>query len=93
MFSEVVVPPGFEPGSRDPESRMMDHYTKGLASERVGFAISTNPTTKEATQSPRKAALIPAKSASLGRSSASLRADSGVSVRPISSSAVCILSS
>ena len=25
---------------------MMDHYTKGLASDGVGFAISTNPTRK-----------------------------------------------
>ena len=28
----MVAPPGFEPGARDPESRMMDHYTTGLAS-------------------------------------------------------------
>ena len=26
----VVAPPGFEPGSQDPESQMMDHYTTGL---------------------------------------------------------------
>ena len=25
-----VVPPGFEPGSKEPESFMMDLYTKGL---------------------------------------------------------------
>ena len=25
---------------------MMDHYTKGLAGDGVGFAISTNPTPK-----------------------------------------------
>ena len=25
-----VAPPGFEPGSRGPEPRMMDRYTKGL---------------------------------------------------------------
>ena len=25
-----VVPPGFEPGSEEPESSMMDRYTKGL---------------------------------------------------------------
>jgi hypothetical protein len=27
---KLVVPPGFEPGSWDPEPHMMDHYTKGL---------------------------------------------------------------
>ncbi len=27
---EVVAPPGFEPGSRDPESRRIDHYPTGL---------------------------------------------------------------
>ena len=26
----MVAPPGFEPGSQDPESQMMDHYTTGL---------------------------------------------------------------
>ena len=26
----LVVPPGFEPGSEEPESSMMDRYTKGL---------------------------------------------------------------
>ena len=26
----LVAPPGFEPGSQDPESQMMDHYTTGL---------------------------------------------------------------
>ena len=40
----MVVPPGFEPGSWDPEPHMMDHYTKGLMDDGVGFAISTNPT-------------------------------------------------
>ena len=25
-----IAPPGFEPGSREPESRMIDHYTRGL---------------------------------------------------------------
>ena len=39
----MVVPPGFEPGSWDPEPHMMDHYTKGLMGDGVGFAISTNP--------------------------------------------------
>ncbi|GEM_PF-5555090 len=27
----VVAPPGFEPGSRDPKSRMLDRYTTGLS--------------------------------------------------------------
>gem|GEM_PF-4638964 len=26
-----IAPPGFEPGSRDPKSRMLDHYTTGLS--------------------------------------------------------------
>ncbi len=26
----MVAPPGFEPGSRDPKSRMLDRYTTGL---------------------------------------------------------------
>ena len=39
----LVVPPGFEPGSWDPEPHMMDRYTKGLASRRDGVAISTEP--------------------------------------------------
>ena len=41
----LVVPPGFEPGSRDPESRMMDRYTKGLAAHGDGLDISRNPST------------------------------------------------
>ncbi len=43
----MVVPPGFEPGSRDPESRMMDHYTKGLLPHRVGADISRKPNMRE----------------------------------------------
>ncbi len=39
----MVVPPGFEPGSRDPESRMMDRYTKGLVRHGVGQDISRKP--------------------------------------------------
>ncbi len=27
---EMVAPPGLEPGSEDPESPMLDHYTTGL---------------------------------------------------------------
>ncbi len=37
MYSEYlkvlkgqIAPPGFEPGTRDPESRMIDHFTMGL---------------------------------------------------------------
>ena len=29
-MKRLVVPPGFEPGSEEPESSMMDRYTKGL---------------------------------------------------------------
>ena len=39
----LVVPPGFEPGSWHPECHMMDRYTKGLATRRVGSYISTKP--------------------------------------------------
>ena len=41
----LVVPPGFEPGSWHPECHMMDHYTKGLATRRDGLRISTEPQT------------------------------------------------
>ena len=39
----MVVPPGFEPGSWDPEPHMMDHYTKGLMWLREGLRISRKP--------------------------------------------------
>jgi hypothetical protein len=32
----VVAPPGFEPGSQDPESQMMDRYTTGLNKVQFG---------------------------------------------------------
>ncbi len=41
--NNLVVPPGFEPGSWHPECHMMDRYTKGLATRRVGSYISTKP--------------------------------------------------
>ena len=31
-----VGPPGFEPGSWDPEPHMMDRYTKGLSKPAIG---------------------------------------------------------
>mgnify|MGYP004142434113 CR=1 FL=1 len=31
----LVVPPGFEPGSEEPESSMMDRYTKGLYTSQI----------------------------------------------------------
>ena len=42
-FQKLVVPPGFEPGSWDPEPHMMDHYTKGLMKFREGLCISRKP--------------------------------------------------
>ena len=36
----MVAPPGFEPGSRDPKSRMLGRYTTGLLPKdgyRLGF--------------------------------------------------------
>ena len=32
LSKELIAPPGFEPGSRDPESRRIDHYPTGLRS-------------------------------------------------------------
>ena len=39
----MVVPPGFEPGSWDPEPHMMDHYTKGLTVAGQVLRISRKP--------------------------------------------------
>ena len=39
----MVVPPGFEPGSWDPEPHMMDHYTKGLTVAGQVLCISRKP--------------------------------------------------
>jgi hypothetical protein len=36
----VVVPLGFEPRSEEPESSMMDRYTKGLLCWRIAFPSS-----------------------------------------------------
>ena len=40
---KLVVPPGFEPGSWDPEPHMMDHYTKGLTASGQVLRISRKP--------------------------------------------------
>ena len=39
----LVAPDGFEPSSRDPESHMMDRYTKGLCAAREAICISIQP--------------------------------------------------
>tara|TARA_B100001964_G_scaffold169171_1_gene185976 strand:+ start:60 stop:470 length:411 start_codon:yes stop_codon:yes gene_type:complete len=39
----MVAPGGFEPPSQDPESHMMDRYTKGLTSAGDGLCISIQP--------------------------------------------------
>ena len=38
--NNLVVPPGFEPGSWHPECHMMDRYTKGLMFDGQGLNIS-----------------------------------------------------
>ena len=50
----MVVPPGFEPRSEEPESSMMDRYTKGLWSWETrcllqfsGLRLSVKPTRNE----------------------------------------------
>jgi hypothetical protein len=37
-----VVPPGFEPRSEEPESSMMDRYTKGLWSGEARYPLQLN---------------------------------------------------
>ena len=39
-WEAVVVPLGFEPRSEEPESSMMDRYTKGLLCWRIAFPSS-----------------------------------------------------
>ena len=39
MSFVVVAPPGFEPGSRDPKSRMLGRYTTGLPDRKAGFGL------------------------------------------------------
>ena len=36
LIAAEVGPPGFEPGSWDPEPHMMDRYTKGLSKPAIG---------------------------------------------------------
>ena len=39
----MVAPPGFEPGSTDPESDVLDHYTTGLLFVNQGLAPAASP--------------------------------------------------
>ena len=77
----MVVPPGFEPGSWDPEPHMMDHYTKGLMTLRDGISISRNPRTSVSLYFNLKLALSDSKLSLLGLNSCSGSAISGVSVK------------
>ena len=84
----LVVPPGFEPGSWDPEPHMMDHYTKGLLHVREGISISRKPILKVNTQLVLKTSFSSLRLCSLGLSSDSGRAIRGVFVNPSVSVAV-----
>ncbi len=84
----MVVPPGFEPGSWDPEPHMMDHYTKGLMTLRDGISISRNPRASVSLYFNLKPALSNSRLFLLGLNSCSGSAIKGVPVRPNVSVAV-----
>jgi hypothetical protein len=86
--SKLVVPPGFEPGSWDPEPHMMDHYTKGLLCVRDGISISRKPILKVNSQLVLKPSFNSSRLCLLGLSSDSGRAIRGVFVSPSVSVAV-----
>ena len=93
MFSEVVVPPGFEPGSWHPECHMMDRYTKGLTWYGLGPDISRKPSNPVFSTHDLKPEFTFSRLSGLGRSRSSVSSTRGVSDRPRVSVAVGTLSS
>ena len=52
-----VGPPGFEPGSWDPEPHMMDRYTKGLSKPAIGRPYFNATAVTQPQRSPQLATL------------------------------------